>query len=843
MATTPTNPYASFTPEQREQVAIKFHELLDSGKLNEKQMQGVRNAFTQLRQSGEFPTGMKPMAKRTATEKAIAEGSPTKARIAAFTEGVTKDVKDIATNPLNLGALAISAISPVARGIIGAGTAALGVKGLAEKEGASWKDTLKAVPQAFGIGDLTVNPDEVQKTMMDAAMIPGGIGAMKGTAKPTAQALRKYARNVEDRFMRVGPEQLRSGDTLDRVNTPGKQTGKLPPARNIDSRITQLDDVIKQGEAAIDATAQQAQQAGVKHDLVQPMANAFGDFIKKQMAAGNRNAVEMLLREMQQTTEPIKFNPQTGQLQVGNRNMRAVDPVDALMLKRAMQDRAFQAGGNRLLQDVFRKAQFEIAQQMARDIPQLQELNLKTSAAIRGKEALEQRWETRQKIGDRIQSWFAHDGIGDMAFVTALTQLGMQSGVPLHQAIPGALALRTLYKSTPSVTTRSYLANRLADLLDRPTPPGPMRIPGQAQGGPGAGGGGVQGRPLPPQGPTGGGGGGAAPTLAPAPASPAAAPSPTGPAVGAPVGPVSSAVPRQLPAPQFVGSQAGAAADTANVKAAIQEVGKPVSQMSAAELSQVLQKAQALKEAGQAPKVTPTVQRIPEGVSGLSPEMQQRFAELDAAIERVDNSDTAMGRSAANKTLRNIKEAIAASTEPEAKAALVKRLKAAERKRRSRAQGAQELAAEDLGMVEGATKRSFEAVSPEAPIDEVLHAQAEIYGHISKMPEGGTYVKALKKAAKDAKFDAYMEYQAALEAFEALKELESQGRGSVGGGSEFRDTGRPEGEQTATEVWHKANQAQTKAKEALDSGNREEYIRQNSEADRLWNVFKRLKDR
>ena len=64
-----------------------------------------------------------------------------------------------------------------------------------------------------------------------------------------------------------------------------------------------------------------------------------------------------------------------------------------------------------------------------------------------------------------------------------------------------------------------------------------------------------------------------------------------------------------------------------------------------------------------------------------------------------------------------------------------------------------------------------EAVSASASPEQFMLARDRAYEEIAKLPNGKTYVGALKKAAKDARFDAKMSFDAALEAYQALKDL------------------------------------------------------------------------
>lgn len=353
------------------------------------------------------------------------------------------------------------------------------------------------------------------------------------------------------------------------------------------------------------------------------------------------------------------------------------------------------------------------------------------------------------------------------------------AGVPYAEAYAIPLLLYSVAGRPGPATARAAMYARAAEWIDAlvngKAKPGVWYNRGYQAGRMMGGRGSAQPPTMPPQGPP------TPPTAPSGPQGPSAAPSATS-AQSAPVSATAATVtaaPKALPAPTATAAKGEAAAAPGVVTHA---TPKPAEAPKAASV-----KAAEPPKSAPTPKAEPTVTKVPEGVSGLSPKAQKLFTEIDELLSKKPKTgaEKEFQTRRAKEIQLELKEAKLTPEETKQlqgafKLSPERRTQVREAQRRFRekaaaeaptSQGAVAAAGAPEAGVEAGSGAVRQAVGSEPTGEHVVIRIDSAYKAImAEYPEAAGMVAELKKQAKAAKVNGtHIEATAAEDALDVLR--------------------------------------------------------------------------
>jgi hypothetical protein len=576
----------------------------------------------------------------------------------------------------------------------------------------------KAEEAGPGYAKLTPQTVGAVSEMSTYAGLPKATEVVGKLVKPViVKGLGTYAERTYDKALGVKPEA--SG------TDPGGHMARLVgPVWSYSQAVKKAQGLIERITPQIDKLVTDAKSKGTVVNGLDKVVDAVYDpAMAKARNLGKVETVRRLQSEKMQASGVVAKDPLTGKETLQPIDYaKGIDPITALAKKRAVMNRGWETGDPEYVRNLNRQLGHAMADALDKQVPGLGQLSKQDAALIDAREAANAaRASAKVGLQDKLKGMLQAGAPGLLAYgVLRLGGAGFGSYF-------GAAGLMYLWNKLPSASLRAAAAARVADILSGDSMATPPPRSGVKAG---PGGGATPAAPRP------------SPVSAAAPgASAGAGPIPAAPAPAAPSAPVAAPVPKAAP------------------------VADPITQAATD------------KALGRAPaqaKASATTTKVAEGVSGVPPEMKKYFDLVDSTLQKIDESKSALNKAQYQKELADLKEILNPATTEARRAALAEKIETRQRKQKSRSEAAVKAPVEaspvaKATVTETGTK-SFEPLAQGASPEAALSALEGVYGELTKMPEGKTYVTALKKMAKDMKMDSTTEFSEALEVYKFMKE-------------------------------------------------------------------------
>lgn len=344
-----------------------------------------------------------------------------------------------------------------------------------------------------GAGEILVSATED----IISGQIGSGLGRVAGLA---GQVLTPHAMQALD--IKVKPavaNMLRKSASelvTHKIGSVSKETGNvvsetISAAKNYESLNKQIQTKIDTVTPQLDAAAVNASAKGTKIDG-SAMVKTFNDAIAKYSVTSTKEA-EAIVKILDDQLAGLQVD-QSGK----PRNILALDPVEALQIKRIM-DKTLPA--NETARAIVQDARKRLSEAFNKGVPEAERLNRQDSGLIGARSAVRARMreDIKGKI-ERLGHWIFSGAATDIAVGIGLEEVGRYLGLPWQASVGTVLGLRQLFRSVPSVIFRAHIKARLAEILDPSGRGGiPAGLPPAGVAGPG---GGVPSAGGQPQGPT-----------------------------------------------------------------------------------------------------------------------------------------------------------------------------------------------------------------------------------------------------------------------------------------------------------------------------------------------------